>query len=269
MVLAVLAAVLTLASLAWACTPSGFGVPIAVAPDRGPAGTPVRLVASGYEPASSVPIDIASSAEIAEVTRLATVTTDESGRLDATVTIPDVAPGLYTLVAARGQAAFEVTPSPTPPATPVAPVVEPAAPWPQPLPGFDAGAALDSSVTGAVVSGDTTSPRVTVNAMVNRRLAVVLRRGIAFTVGCSERCRVQARAVLDAKTARRLRLTGVVARGSPARVRSRRVLVTMRLSHAARSRLRSSHGVKFKVTIIAADAAGNRTVVTRSFTATR
>ena len=270
--LAALAAGLTFASLAWACTPSGFGLPMSATPSNGPKGTVVELNAAAYEPQTSVDIDLAPNVQPDALTRLGTTTTDSQGRLLATVTIPDVAPGLYTLMAGeRGRAAFEVTPTPEPPASPepVAAAPPPAAAWPQAPPAFDAGTALDSSVAGAVTSADMTRPRVTVRSMANHRLGVVLRRGLAFSVGCSEACRIQARAVTDATTARRRGLSGALARRSAVLARADRARVVMRLSRRARATLRTLRVVRLKVTLTVTDRAKNTTVVVRNVTLRR
>lgn len=273
MLLAALAAGMTFASLAWACTPSGFGLPMSATPDNGPKGTVVELNAGAYEPQTSVDIDLSPNVQPNALTRLGTTTTDSQGRLAATVTIPDVAPGLYTLMAGeRGRAAFEVTPTPEPPPSPepVAVAPPPAAAWPQPAPApFDAGTALNSSVARAVMSGDMTRPRVTVRSMVNHRLGVVLRRGLAFSVSCSEACRIQARAVPDAAQARRRGLSGAVARGSAVLARAGRARVVMRLSSRARAKLRALRVARLKVTLTVTDRAKNTTVVVRKVTLRR
>ena len=262
-----LAAGLTLASVAWACTPSGFGTPMSASPNSGPKGTVVTLTATAYPPQAPVHIDLSPNARPDELIRLGTTTTDDEGRLSATVTIPDVAPGAYTVMAGeRGRAAFEVTPAPepSPGPQPAAVVTPPPSAWTEPPPpAFDPGTALNSTVGGAVTSADTRRPRVTARSMANRRLAVVVRRGLAFTVGCSEACRIQARAVTDARTARRLGLRGAVARRSAAFARADRARIVMRLSPRARAKLRGLRVVRLKVTLTVTDRADNTTVVVR------
>lgn len=158
-----------------------------------------------------------------------------------------------------------MTPTPQPPPSPEpAVVVPPAAAWPEPPPVFDAGAALNSSAAGAVTSGDTTRPRVSVRSLTNHRLAVVLRRGLAFSVGCSEACRIQARAVVDARTARRLGVGGIVARTSTVLARPDRARVIMRLSRRARTKLKPMQSVRLRVTITVTDRANNTTLVART-----
>lgn len=271
--LAALAGGLTLASLAWACAPSGFGAPMSATPNNGPKGTVVTLSATAYEPETSVDIDLSPNARPDELTRLGTTTTDTQGRLSATVTIPDVAPGFYTVMAGeRGRAPFEVTPTPAPAPSPepVAVAPPPPAAWPEPPPPpFDPGAALNSTVAGAVTSGDMTRPRVTVRSLANHRLAVVLRRGLAFSVGCSEACRIQARAVTDATTARRRGLSGAVAGRSTVLARADRARIVMRLSRRARAKLRALRMVRLKVTLTVTDRAKNTTVVVRNVTMRR
>lgn len=266
-VLSSLATGLTLASLAWACAPSGFGVPMSASPTSGPQGTVVTLSATAYEPGTAVDIDLSRDAQPHELIRLGTATTDAQGRLSATVTIPDVTPGFYTVMAGeRGRAAFEVTAAaePAPGPEPAAVATPPPSVWMEPPPpAFDPGTALNSTVAGAVTPADTRRPRVTARSLSNRRLAVVLRRGLAFTVGCSEACRIQARAVADFRTARRLGLRGAVARRTAVFARADRGRIVMRLSRRARAKLRTLRVVSLNVTLTVTDGAGNSTVVVR------
>lgn len=264
--LASAAVALTLASVAWACAPAAS---LTVDPQQGPQGTQVTVTAQGYRP--ELPVNVYLYPQAGEPTRLATPTTDAVGRFSTTVTIPDVPAAVYTVVgkqdgaAAEGRAAFEVT----------APASEPApSPWdtgpgepapaPAPPPAPPPAAPPSSSEAPAAAPGDMAPPRVSARPLARQRLATVLRRGLAFRVGCSEACRVEGRVALGAKTAKRLHLGRVVARRSASLSGPGSTKLVMSLSARARKALRRAPTVRVKVAFTVTDLAGNRTVVRKT-----
>jgi len=113
---AVCVALAALASLAWACTPQARM--FALTPLAGSPGRPVTVTGDAVPPGAAVQIrwNSSSGAPLAETTA------DASGKFSAVGPIPEVAPGIYYVVAttgSQGQAApqiariaFEVTGSP-------------------------------------------------------------------------------------------------------------------------------------------------------------
>jgi len=135
-------------------------------------------------------------------------------------------------------------PPPGPQAAPLGPAPAPAAPPPATTAGIDRA-----------------GPTLTVRPA-RRSLALVLRRGLPVTLGCSERCALRAELVAGARDARRLRLTTRsrsvgVARATRSLARAGRATVTLRLSARARSRLRRTRSVRLTLRVRATDAAGN------------
>ena len=268
--LASAAVALTLASVAWACAPGTY---LTVEPQRGAKGTQVKVAADGYRPELAVKVDLYPQA--GAPTRLATHTTDGAGRFSTTVTIPDVPPGFYTVVgeqdgaAAAGRAAFEVTapasePPPRPADTGAGEPPRPPPPPPEPPPPPPPPPPPSPPQAPAATPQDMAPPGVSARPLARQRLATVLRRGLAFRTSCSEACRVDGRAALDASTAERLRLRGVVARRSASLPGPGSTRLVMSLSARARKALRRAHTVRVRVTLTVADLAGNWTVVRRT-----
>jgi len=264
-----MAVVLAVASVAWACVPSGFGTPpgaVSLSPTNGPRGTSVTVTAQGYQPNVAVQIELSGGGQRRP---LGTHTPGADGRLSASVTIPDVPPAIYIIyVGSGGGAAYEVTP---PPAVVAPPVTDPAAPpqpeatvspAPAPAPAPVAGPALAPllSPPAATASG----PRVSARSLPNQRLATVLSRGLVLSVECSEACRLEARVAVRAAMARSLRLPGTVARRSGSLSRPGRTTLVMKLSRSARTKLRRMRTVTLLVTLTGTGRAGDATVVRKT-----
>jgi len=264
--LGAMAVVLAVASVAWACVPSGFGTPagaVNLSPTNGPRGTSVTVTAQGYQPNVAVQIELVSGG--GQRRPLGTHTPGADGRLSASVTIPDVPPAIYIIYAGSGGgASYEVT---LPPAVVAPPVTDPVAP-PQPAaavspaPAPEAGPALAAllSPPAATASG----PRVSARSLPNQRLATVLTRGLVFSVECSEACRLEARVAVRAAMARGLRLPGTVARRSGSLSRPGRTTLVMKLSRSARTKLRRMRTVTLLVTLTGTGRAGDATVVRKT-----
>jgi hypothetical protein len=275
-VLSWLAAVLTVAGVAWACAPPGYGVPgwgtpprattpaMAVSPTSGPSGTLVTVTGHGYQPGVPIDVHLSPAPSAGERMLLASATTDEAGHLAATVTIPAVPNGVYTLTAGLvASAPFEVAAAPQPPVSPANPAGEPAPGASSALSVPGVGMPSDAAATPGLlpmrldVSGDTQPPRVTARPVAGQRLAAVLRRGLALTVGCSEACRIEARVTAGAGTARRMRLRGILARRSTSLTGARRTRMVLRLSFRATTKLRRSRAVTLNVALTVTDPSGN------------
>lgn len=281
-----LAVVLTVAGVAWACVPPGYGVPeggtppradspaVALSPTSGPSDTRVTVTGHGYQPGVTVDVYLSPAASVGERTLLGSATTDEVGHLSAIVVIPAVPNGLYTLTAGvAARAVFEVTAAPQPPVSPVNPADEPAASAPEAAPVFAApdaelpagpAATLSFPPPRLTVSGDTQPPRVSARAVAGQRLATVLRRGLVLSVGCSEACRIEARVTVGAKVAQRMRLGGIIARGSTSLVSARRTRMAVRLSSRATTKLKLSRAVTLNVALTVTDRAGNTVIVPKT-----
>ncbi len=134
--------------------------------------------------------------------------------------------------------------------------------------GDQAGAPTRLALTGtgtAVASTprrDTTPPALSLKVR-REGLAAVLRHGLRLTVGCSEACKVDTSATMDARTARRLHLshsrTPFVAgrsKGSVPAARSR--TLTVKIGQKAARALKKVRAITLTVTVTARDAAGNR-----------
>ena len=132
-----------------------------------------------------------------------------------------------------------VSPPPAPPPAP-APVVTLPPPVAPPV-----TVAVDRNAPGLVLS----TPRV-------QRVRTLRARGLRATVSCSEACRLSAGLTLDAATARKLGLRSRrIAFKTATTTRAGRRVVVLRLTAAARTRLRRSARATLQVT--ARDAAGN------------
>ncbi|HEV2752576.1 MAG TPA: hypothetical protein VGV36_01935, partial [Solirubrobacteraceae bacterium] len=124
--------------------------------------------------------------------------------------------------------------------------------------------APSSSEAPAAAPGDMAAPRVRALPLAGQRLATVLRRGLAFRVGCSEACRVEGRVALGAKTAARLHLGRVVARRSVSFSGPGSRKLVMSLSARARKALRRARTVRGRVAFTVTDLAENATVVRKT-----
>jgi hypothetical protein len=101
------------------------------------------------------------------------------------------------------------------------------------------------------------------------KVAALAKSGIVVPVTCSERCTVAAKLVLDAKTAKKLKLPAVVGSGRAAGAAGP-VRVTAKLSAKAKSKLRRQRTLKLRLELTVTDAAGNAaTVPARTLTLRR
>ena len=140
-----------------------------------------------------------------------------------------------------GSDVFVPTPTPTPEPT-ATPLAEPA-PTTTPAP-----------------PGDKTAPRVTASVKAPK-LAALLKSGLPVKVGCSETCTLTVVVTVDKATGKRLKLGSKLELG---RATGKGGTVNVRLSAKAKAALKRQRSVTVKVTITAVDAAGNRTVTTRT-----
>lgn len=268
--LASLAVVLAPVAAAWACTPTAFGTPaMVVSPDRGPSGTSVSIYARGFEPALAVDVHLASDS--GDRTLLGSGTTDAAGVLAVAFVIPDVPASQYTVLAgASSKGTFQVTSLPQPAPVPAnGAAAEPTAPVAQPAPAASAAWGPAAPQPGlaeahATTSGDTRAPRVTLRPPANPRLAAVLGRGLRLRVGCSEGCRIDARAKLGHRTAQRLSLHGVLARRSTLLARAGHTRLVMRLTPEARAKLGDLRALTLDIVLTVTDRAGNATTVRKA-----
>jgi hypothetical protein len=133
-----------------------------------------------------------------------------------------------------------------------------------PPPSSSRGTTSSPSTTPPPPIADLASPNLRL-AVRRQRLLTVLRRGFASRVNCNEACRLGATLAISRRSARRLRMSAVVARGSramgPAGTRSLR----LRFSRRASSKLRNAPSVGITLKLTAVDAAGNRRTLSRRF----
>jgi subtilisin family serine protease len=207
-----------------------------------------------------------SSVDAIPALRPVTVT---GGRLNAARAVQAAASaptgGLTAPASGPSATAGSPSPEPSPPATDT-PAPAPTAPAPDstsaaPAPDRSAPttpeAAAPAVATSAAAAGDRTAPRLTLRAARALRSRTMRARGLRATVNCSESCRLSVSLTLDAATARRLGLRSRrIAVRSATITRAGRRVVVLRLTTAARARLRGSGRATLQVT--ARDAAGNR-----------
>ncbi|HEY6887233.1 MAG TPA: PKD domain-containing protein, partial [Solirubrobacter sp.] len=130
------------------------------------------------------------------------------------------------------------TPSPEPTATPLPNPGPAATPAPQ---------------------GDKTAPKVTASVKTATR-----KSGVSVKVGCSEACKVTVVLTVDKATAKRLKVAATLGRAT-----GKAGTITVKLSAKAKAALKRQRSVKATLTITAVDAAGNRTVTTKTLTIRR
>ncbi len=124
-------------------------------------------------------------------------------------------------------------------------------------PSAPAGPSPPVVATTAAAARDRIPPRLTLRAARTLRSRTLRTRGLRATVNCSESCRLSVSLRLDAATARRLGLRSLrIAMQSATISRAGRRVVVLRLTAAARARLRGSGRATLLVT--ARDAAGNQ-----------
>jgi len=124
-------------------------------------------------------------------------------------------------------------------------------------------------------AADTKAPAITLSAR-RRKLRAVLKSGkLVLTVSTDEAATLAGQAVLSAKLAKQLKLPAggavlsaavkpaVVAKGSATASQAGAVKVVLKLTKKARKRLARVRRVTATLRVLATDAAGNRTLVTK------
>ena len=125
--------------------------------------------------------------------------------------------------------------------------------------------------TGAAPTKDTRKPTVSLT-VARRHAGVAVGTPFVVPVGCSEACSLQARLVIDARTAKRLRVgarPAVLAKASWALSGSGRTYVILDWQRRARTALKRSRSLSARVWVVADDLAGNTTTVSRKVTLRR
>lgn len=111
---------------------------------------------------------------------------------------------------------------------------------------------------------DATTPQVSVSVARGQTLRRVISGGVRSRVRCSEACRISTRALVDARTARRLKLTPIVGRGMTGLPAAGGKTVAVKLTSAAKRRLARARLVTLTLRTLGVDRAGNaRTVTSR------
>jgi len=176
-------------------------------------------------------------------------------RVDEPVPPASSCPGAPAVAAAPLMEAPAQTPAPSAPAAPVA------------APG--AGVTPSQPAPPAAGAADTVAPALTLGASGRIALRAVLARGLRVRATCSERCTLRAELTVDARTAKRLKLSRRTVRvgtgtatGSPSAARS----ILVRFTARARRALRGAGSIRTTVRVTATDAAGNRRTSTRRLT---
>ena len=142
-----------------------------------------------------------------------------------------------------------------------APQAEPA-PAPSPAPVTAPTPVAPPAPAGALV--DVTTPRLSVSVARGQTLRRVISGGVRSLVRCSEACRISTRALVDARTARRLGLKPLVGRGAGGLSSAGGRKVAVRLTRTARRRLARARRVTLTLRTQGIDRAGNaRTVTSR------
>ena len=142
----------------------------------------------------------------------------------------------------------------------------PAPPAPPPAPAAPAPPAVDPPVAPAppVARVDATTPRVSVSVAPGQTLRRVISGGVQSRVRCSEACRISTLVLVDARTARRLRLTPLVGRGTTGLPSAGGKRVAVKLTSAAKRRLARARPLTLTLRTRGVDRAGNaRTVTSR------
>jgi hypothetical protein len=113
---------------------------------------------------------------------------------------------------------------------------------------------------------DVTKPTVTL-AVKKQRLSTLRRRGLTYSVKCSERCRGTAELVLSRSLARRLRLPTVIARTSLSlKPTSRLAVKHLRLSRRGKGVLQAQRRLSARLVVSVTDESRNRRVASKRTT---
>ena len=162
-------------------------------------------------------------------------------------------------------AASDGTPQPAPP--PAVPSTDSSSPDrqrdapPEEAEPAPAPAPTPNPVPAPAVMLDRSAPVLSLSVASRRRLRTLLSRGLALRAGCSERCGLKLRIVVNGRTARRSGLSRsrrpmVVGRTSVIATSRPRTTV-IRFGRRARIRLRSLRSVRLTVMAVAGDSGGN------------
>ena len=162
-------------------------------------------------------------------------------------------------------AASDGTPQPAPP--PTVPSTDSSSPDrqrdapPEEAEPAPAPAPTPDPVPAPAVMLDRSAPVLSLSVAPRRRLRTLLSRGLALRAGCSERCGLKLRIVVNGRTARRSGLSRsrrpmVVGRTSVIATSRPRTTV-IRFGRRARIRLRSLRSVRLTVMAVAGDSGGN------------
>ena len=129
--------------------------------------------------------------------------------------------------------------------------------------GGGTGTTNGGETTGGANGGgplaDTVAPALTVPASIKAKRRSVVAKGLVYVAGCSEACTLSAKLVLDARTAKRLRLASKRALGTAAVkiTTAGKGKVVVKPSKAARRALSRARTVRLRLVTTAVDAAGN------------
>lgn len=128
-----------------------------------------------------------------------------------------------------------------------------AAPAPAPAPP---SGAVDGAVDAPPLA------RLTVPARFRR--ATLLKKGFTLNVACGEPCSATAKIKLDRKTAKKLKLKGVVGTARGASNATGSAALKVKIAKKALTKLRKAKRFKLKLTVITVDAGGRRTTATKT-----
>lgn len=140
-----------------------------------------------------------------------------------------------------------------------------------PTGGGSAGGPTASGPGTVVAPKDTRKPTVSLT-VARRHSGVATTDPFVIPVGCSEACSLEATLVVDAKTARKLRLGGrkaTLARGSWAVAGRAKTYVMLDWQRRARSVLKRWRSFDARVIVVAKDTAGNATTASKAVTLRR
>jgi RTX calcium-binding nonapeptide repeat (4 copies) len=103
------------------------------------------------------------------------------------------------------------------------------------------------------------------------RISHALNKGVTLSYSCDEACAITGQAVVSGSDAKGLKLakTVVVAKGKSSLTAAGKGKLKLKFTRKAKKKLRSRKKLKLKVTLVAVDAAGNKSALTRTVTLKR
>ena len=160
---------------------------------------------------------------------------------------------------------------PPPPAAGACPTPTPVAPAEAapPPPVAITTPAPDAPPMSSTPRIDETTPQVSVSVARGQTLRRVISGGVQSRVRCSEACRISTRALVEARTARRLKLRPVVGVGMTGLSSAGEKWVAVKLTSAAKRRLARARLVTLMLRTRGVDRAGNARTVTSRVKLTR